>query len=343
MPMSEIRYDKLHDGHVIIAPERLHRPDCTPKEERPHRHVGKCPFCEGNEALTPPEIFALRDTGGYADEPGWKTRVVPNLYKAVQIETPHRHHYGAFEYHEGFGAHEVIIDTPEHRTSMAQWSETEIVNWLRTLKARHADLRRDTRIAFISLFKNEGTDAGATQPHSHTQLIGLPFVPASQRGYFERAARYFKQHGTSLVAALLQSEEAAEDRIVAALNGFTAFCPYASAYPFEVLIASKSVRGQIDTLDEKQFEALAPLLKDVLKKLEGQLGCFDFNLEVSTPPLHEHGNLGLLERTDDMFRFMIRIMPRIYRHGGFELSSQTMINPVTPELAAKLLRGTENA
>lgn len=341
--MSEIRYDRLHDCHVIVAPERLRRPDCMPMHVRPLRHVKKCPFCEGNEALTPPEIFAIRESEGYANEGGWKTRVVPNLYKAVQIETPHRHHYGFFECHEGFGAHEVIVDTPEHRTSMVQWSEAETVYWLQTLKARVADLRRDRRIAYISLFKNEGADAGATQAHSHTQLIGLPVVPSAQRDYFARAARHYDEHGQALLRELIEQEEVAGERIVASQDGFTVYCPYASAYPFETIIAAKGLRGQIDTLETHHFEVLAPLLLRMLGRLERELGAFSFNLEVSTPPLHDEHGAHLLERADDLLPFMIRIMPRIYRYGGFELSTQTMINPVAPEKAAKLLRGDENA
>lgn len=341
--MSEIRYDRLHDCHVIIAPERLHRPDCQPAKGRAVHHVQRCPFCEGNESLTPPEIFAIRDADSFANERGWKTRVVPNLYKAVQIETPHRHHFGLFEYHEGFGAHEVIIDTPEHRTSMVQWSEEEAVNWLRTLKARINDLRRDRRIAYISLFKNEGTDAGATQPHAHTQLIGLPIVPKMQREFYAHAAKHFHAHGKALIATMLEHEQSVGERIIASRGDFTAFCPFASAYPFEVIIAATSLRGHIDMLEDSHFAALAPLLLQTLSALERQLGCFAFNMEISTPPLHETQEKTPSEHTGEICRFMIRIMPRIYRHGGFELSTQTIINPVAPEQAAKLLRDGINA
>jgi UDPglucose--hexose-1-phosphate uridylyltransferase len=336
--MSEIRYDRLHDCHVIIAPERLHRPECYMQKKRPLHHVQKCPFCEGNEALTPPEIFAIRKAGSFANERGWKTRVVPNLYKAVQIETPNQDHYGLFEYHEGFGAHEVIIDTPEHRTSMTQWSEEEAVNWLKTLGARVADLRKDTRIAHISLFKNEGAEAGATQPHVHTQLIGLPVVPKVQRERFARAARHFQTHKKALMSTIIEHEESIGERIVGSAGDFTAFCPYASAYPFEVIIAAKTLREQIDTLDAQQIATLAPLLLKVMTGLEHQLGCSVFNLEIATPPLRDDDEHDLLNQAPDICRFMIRIMPRIYRLGGFEVATQMIINPVRPEQAAKLLR-----
>ncbi len=341
--MSEIRYDRLHDTHVIIAPERLHRPDCnfdlsTQKSEDPH-----CPFCEGRESMTPPEIFALRTPGSFANEEGWQTRVVPNLYKAVQIEVPHRHHFGLFEYWEGFGAHEVIIDTPEHYTSMTQWSEANITAWLQTLRQRVSDLRGDHRLAYISLFKNEGVQAGSTQPHSHTQLIGLPFIPKSEREGYQRSYEHYIHHGHALLEAVLAHEEEDGERIVAQHGDFTAFCPYASAYPFEVIISSKKALGQIDTLSDASMASLAPLLLSVLKRLKQQMGCFDFNLAVSTPPLQEEsvGN-ELLSCVNAANRFSIRIMPRIFKYGGFEQSTGVIINPVSPELAAKQLRESDD-
>lgn len=338
--MSDIRYDRIHDTHVIIAPERLHRPDGFMRESGEKVVDKNCPFCEGNEALTPDEIFAIRDNEAMVNEKGWKTRVVPNLYKALQIETPYQHHYARFEHWEGFGAHEVIIDTPKHYSSMTEWSEEEVVTWLQTLRARVADLRRDHRMAYISLFKNEGLEAGATQTHSHTQLIGLPIIPKNHRELYQRSYEHYNHHGQSLLAEEIQREEEAMERIVAIEGDFTAYCPYASAYPFEVMIGSKKTLGQMDTLSDERMKAFAPLLLKTLKTLKIQLGYLDFNLSITTPPLQE-GTVeqGLLYHVDEVCRFTIRIMPRLYKHAGFEVSTGMMINPIAPEFSAKLLRG----
>lgn len=341
--MSNIRYDRIHDTHVIIAPERLHRPDCNIDVDDKKPVDENCPFCEGHESMTPPEIFSRRKPGSFTNKEGWQTRVVPNLYKAVQIEAPHQHHYGLFEHWEGFGAHEVIIDTPEHYTSMTEWSEKAVVEWLKTLRSRVRDLRHDMRISHISLFKNEGIQAGATQAHSHTQIIGLPIIPKVEREKYQRNYEYFKQNGQSIVESVILHEEENEERIVAKHGDFTAFCPFASAYPFEVMISSKKALGQIDTLSDSSMETLAPLLLSTLENLKTQLGCFSFNLVITTPPLQE-GTVdhGLLSCVDGASRFAIRIMPRIYKHGGFEVSSGVIINPVLPEVAAKLLRESTN-
>ena len=337
--MSEIRYDRLHDRHVIIAPERLRRPDCHTEVSQKPTTTHPCPFCEGHESMTPPEIFALREEGSLPNTPHWRTRVVPNLYKAVQIEAPCEHHFGLFEHWDGFGAHEVIIDTPKHRTSMTEWSESEAADWLRTLRERVADLRRDGRIAYINLFKNEGAQAGATQTHSHTQLIGLPVIPKEERTAYMRSFEHLKAHGCSLMETVIEHESKQGERIVAVSNGFTAYCPYASAYPFEVVLTNAQLREQIDTLGDTTIEALVPLLLKTLKTMRRQLGCFDFNLIVSTPPLQAQDMpYELLESVAESCRFYLRIIPRLYRQGGFEAATGIMINPVTPEAAAKLLR-----
>lgn len=337
--MSEIRYDRLYDQYIIIAPERLHRPNYYANGVHQREADPSCPFCEGNEALTTPEIFAIRDVKTLPNASGWQTRVVPNLYKALQIEAAYEHHYGAFEHWKGFGAHEVIIDTPRHTHSMADWQESEVTAWLKTLRARVADLRRDSRIAYIALFKNEGVEAGATQTHPHTQLIGLPMIPKRQREYYHRAYEHYRTHHQALMVSEIEHEEGSGERIVASEGVFTAYCPYASAYPFEVMVASKEAVGQIDRLSDASIASLGTLVLEVLRRLKVQLGYFDFNLEVITPALQEGMvEQGLLHDVDGALRCAIRIMPRIYKHAGFEVSTEMAINPVAPEFAAKLLR-----
>lgn len=331
--MSEIRYDRLHDTHVLIAPERLRHPEAPAEfEEAPIPEP--CPFCEGNESMTPPEIYALRTEGSYPNEGGWETRVIPNLFKAVQIETPPNHHFGLFEYWEGFGAHEVIVDTPRHTTSMCEWSYAETVAWLKTLRQRVGDLRRDHRLVHITLFKNEGKNAGATMQHCHTQLIALPLVPKMCSEMYRRSYEYFQTSGHALMESILSHEEQIQTRIVEKMDEFIVFCPYASAYPFEVMISSIKEAGQIDTLSRTRIDTIAALLRSTLHRMQRQLGRFHFNLWISTPPLIDSEGIG----SADLCRFTIRIMPRLYSYGGFESATGIMINPVEPELAAKLLR-----
>lgn len=336
--MSEIRLDRLHGQYVLIAPERLHRPDYHRAELDESESERPCPFCEGNEALTPPEIFALRENA--PDTAGWQTRVVPNLYKAVQIEeTLHSDRRGIFERFSGVGAHEVLIDSPEHHKGFAERSPEAVSQWLRTILRRCADLRNDKRLVHMSVFKNSGGNAGATQPHPHTQLIALPVMPFHDKAYYEADYDYYRRHGRSQVEDIVENERQEKVRIVEEIGNFTALCPFASSYPFEVMIMPRKNFTRLETCRRDDIDDLARLLHGVFVRMKRQLGVFDYNLTFRLPPLNRHfDNASFFDELQYYNRFTVRIMPRIYRHGGFELATGTAINPVSPEEAAALLR-----
>jgi UDPglucose--hexose-1-phosphate uridylyltransferase len=338
--MSEIRYNRLEDSYVIIAPERLHRPDYM-AWRKGDESVLSCPFCEGNESKTPPEIYAIRDyEGRFADEKGWSTRVIPNLFKAVQIEAPYLlKQVGANKVWDGFGAHEIIIDTPNHLHAMSEWSQRTFFNWLKTIQTRIHDLRNDSRIAYISVFKNHGASAGASQSHPHTQLIGLPIVPKNVARKYERIHNYYMSSGRILVDDIIEEERLDGSRVVIETDSFIAFCPFASEHPFEVMITSNLVPAELDKIGDNELEELSALLQELFKIMELQLGNFDFNLSISVSPMKKPFDPDSnLKQVPTVCRFTIRIMPRIYRHGGFEIATATMINPVQPEHCAQLLR-----
>ncbi|HLD22314.1 MAG TPA: hypothetical protein VJA83_00125, partial [Sulfuricurvum sp.] len=161
-----------------------------------------------------------------------------------------------------------------------------------------------------------------------------PMVPKGCGELYRRSYEYFQTSGHALMESILKHEEETECRIVEKRGEFTAFCPYASAYPFEVMISSIKEAGQIDTLSRTRIDTVAALLISTLQRLKRQLGEFHFNLWVSTPPMIDSEGIG----SADLCRFAIRIMPRLYNHGGFEHTTGIVINPVSPEMAAKLLR-----
>lgn len=339
--MSEIRYNRLQDSYVIISPERMRRPDYMSwsKEEE---SSSICPFCEGKESMTPNEIFSIRDKGSFADEKGWLTRVVPNLYKAVQIEAPYQlKNVGTNKVWDGFGAHEIIIDTPKHLSSISEFSSVDIFNWLKTIEARVSDLRKDKRIAYISIFKNQGQSAGATQSHPHTQLIGLPIVPKEIEHKYERIHHYYMDSGRALMDDIIDEEKREGERVIRETDSFIAFCPFASEYPFEVIITSESLSAEIDKIEDEKLEELSTLLKELFATMNLQLGNFDFNMSLSVPPMQKYFYVDAnIDHKSTTCRFEIRIIPRIYKHGSFELFTGTMINPIEPEYCAKLLRSS---
>ncbi|WP_456480281.1 galactose-1-phosphate uridylyltransferase [Nautilia sp.] len=323
--MSEIRRDFLRNDYVLIAPERLHRPVETEYETK-KKSIKRCPFCPGNEKLAAKEIYSLKIGGE------WKTRVVPNLYKAVMIEADLKSlKDGVNEKWEGFGAHEIIIDTRRHIRSY-EMEKDEIFYWLETVNERVCDLKNDKRLVYANVFKNDGGNAGASQGHPHTQIIALPLMSFEQRRYFGFLYEYYLKHGRSALDDLYESEKNSP-RFIKESEHFLVFAPYASEYAFETAILSK-------TTDMTETEELSGLIYEIYAGLKKELGTFDFNVLFYFAPLNRNfENEAYFDDVKFFFRFFIRIVPRIYKLGGFEVSSGIKINPLLPEIVAKLLKG----
>lgn len=339
--MSEIRRDRFYNRYVLIAPERLHRPDLHVNSSTHKIPKSRCPFCEGNESLTPKEIFALRDN--MADSIGWKTRVIPNFYKAVQIELEDiSQRDGMFEHIPGVGAHEILIDSVCHECTMQKLEVASIENWLRTIIIRIEDLKKDKRLIYLSIFKNHGSSAGATQEHPHTQILALPITPQNEQSFLKHNMRYYRRHGRGKIEDMLYNELLAQERVLYDKWSFGAFCPYASAYPFEVIIAPKKNIASLEYCSRDDLSSLADCIKVVFSKLHTQLGDFDYNLYFNIPPINPNfENESYMSYLHKNYRFSIRITPRIYSLGGFEISTNMAINPVSPEECAILLNSKD--
>ena len=328
--MSEIRYDLIHNEYVLIAPERLHKPIelATPKIEIPKN----CPFCPGHEEMSPKEIFSVKINGK------WVTRVVPNLYKAVAIENNFDFDTdGMNERFGGFGAHEIIIDTPKHTASFSNMDLIEIYYFLKTIKQRVMDLKKDKRIVFLNIFKNKGLKAGASQPHPHTQIIGLPVMSNFQKGLFKRSFDFYKSHGKSMYEEIFLFESKNKRKIYSS-DEFLIYNPFASAFAFESIILSKNFPS-IENMNDDILKELSIHIKKIFSVLNLELGDFSFNMLFYLPPLNKNfENEEYFDELNNIFRFFIRITPRIYNIAGFELMSSSALNPVVPEEVARLLR-----
>ncbi len=336
--MSEIRLNRINNQYIIIAPERLHRPNLENNRLKKKIH-SKCPFCEGNEHFTPSEVFAMRDNA--KDSPSWKTRVVPNLYKAVQVELEDiSKRDGMFESMAGVGAHEVLIDSPSHESDLGELTKEEIENWLRSMIIRIDDLSGDKRLIHLSIFKNYGQNAGATQDHPHTQILALPIMPHNELIFLQRNMKYYRRHGRGLMRDMVENEKNSKKRVLKEIGNFISYCPYASAYPFEVIIAPLTNIANLNGCTRQEISDLSLLIKKVFRMLNNQLGTFDYNLYFNLSPLNTNfENEEYMSAIEKNYSFYLRITPRIYRLGGFELATGMAINSVAPEECAKLLRG----
>jgi UDPglucose--hexose-1-phosphate uridylyltransferase len=328
-----LRFDITTNDWVIFAPRRALRPhDFQQRPKAPTPDTDKaCPFCPGNEHLTPAEVFAVRD-GSPPNSRGWKVRVMPNKFPALRIEEDfHRGQSGRlFSYMGGCGAHEVIIDSPSHSLVLAQQAVEQVRLLLWTLQQRYIDLMRDPRFQTIVLFKNHGERAGTSLAHPHCQLIAASVVPHMLRHKLSVAAQYFDRTGECVYCAMAEEELAAKERLVTMNDHFIALCPYASTVPFETWIFPRVRQSSFRWLDPSLLRPLAEILKNVLARLYVGLNDPDFNLTIDTVPRGEEQG--------EYFLWHIQILPRLTQRAGFEMGSGMSINPVLPEEAAALLR-----
>jgi UDPglucose--hexose-1-phosphate uridylyltransferase len=246
-------------------------------------------------------------------------------------EAPNRESLGRlFRQMGNCGAHEVIIDSPDHHCPLALQPIEQISLLLRTLQQRYIDLMRDPRFQTIVIFKNHGEQAGTSLVHPHCQLIATPVVPHMLRQKIAVAAQYFDQQGTCLYCDLLADELNDQHRIVTLNDHYVALLPFASSVPFETWIVPRHRQSSFRWVDPSVLKPLAEVLKSVLAKLYFGLGDPDFNLSIDTAPRGDEDA--------EHFLWHIRILPRLTTRAGFELGSGMSINTVLPEEAATFLR-----
>jgi UDPglucose--hexose-1-phosphate uridylyltransferase len=337
--MSLIRYDVTTNDWVIFAPERIRRPYDVKKSTGPSirpRSEELCPFCPGNEHLAGPEIFALRGNTA-PNKPGWTVRVIPNKFPALRIEEDHhRQETGPLHrFMGGCGAHEVIIESPEHGSSFDRQPVEQVEFVLRTLQLRFNDLMRDSRFQAIVIFKNHGEGAGTSLRHPHWQLIATPVVPRTLRLKHAVATDYFDQTGKCLYCDILEEELAVRERLVVENEHYAVITPYASRVAFETWVLPKVHHCSFGWVDAASLRPLAAVLKTVLGKLNQTLDNPDYNLTINTAPRGDEDKR--------YFLWHIEILPRLTHPAGFELGSGMAINTVLPEDVASYLRDAKIA
>lgn len=327
--MSVMRLDETTWDWVIYAPARRLRPhDGRPSGTIESRAAEPgCPFCPGNEALTPPEIAAVR----HRETNAWRVRVIANKFPALTIEESPERQRDVFAFMEmgGCGAHEVIIESPVHNLFLAQHPASHLETLLATLQGRHRDLMRDRRFQTVVIFKNHGLEAGTSLAHPHWQLVATPVVPRLLREKHATATEYFDRTGNCLYCMLRNREIEAKERLLTMNDDFVAFLPYASHMPFETWIVPRFHQASFTQLGENRLRPLAEILKVVLLKLYTGLENPAFNLTIDDVPRGDEDK--------EYFLWHIRILPRLATPAGFELGSGMSINTVLPEAAAEFL------
>lgn len=340
--MSELRWDPLKLHWVIIATERGRRPRDFQVEPN-EAEMTSCPFCYGNEDKTPAEIFAIRPSGP-ANAPNWKVRVIPNKYPVLRIEGEIKSKgYGLYDVMTGIGAHEVIIETPQHEKGLADLSVVEVTDVLVAYRARFLDLRRDSRFRYMVLFKNHGVRAGATLAHSHSQLIAVPLTPPVAATELKICRDFYANKERCIFCDLIDFELTCGDRVVKEFPNFVSVTPYASCFPFELRLYPKKHSHDFAMMDDGQLAELAAAMKDMLLRLKTVLKDPPYNFILhSAPPQQQR--LGKPEYWGSLeydYHWHIELVPRLTQIAGFEWGTGFYINPTSPEDAALFLRDAE--
>jgi len=327
--MSELRKDPVVGRWVIISVERGKRPtDFISPSQR--KKGGFCPFCHGNEHTAPPEIMAFRPAGTLPDSPGWTLRVVPNKFPALQIHGElNKTGEGIFDKINGIGAHEVVIETPEHNLSLATMPLKAVEDALWAYYMRLNDLKKDRRFRYVLIFKNEGEDAGASLEHTHSQLIALPIVPKLVKEEVDAAEQYFNFKERCIFCDVISQELEDGRRVIYENKDYLALAPFAPRAPFETWILPKRHESAFSP-PTKDFSLLAEILQRVLKQIDRILDVPPYNFIIHTSPFYNE--------TNEYYHWHIEIMPKLTKIAGFEWGSGFYINPTPPEEAAKFMR-----
>jgi UDPglucose--hexose-1-phosphate uridylyltransferase len=329
----EIRIDQLTGLRAILAPARADRPDAFAPAPTAGREgaAESCPFCEGREDRTPPEVWAARPGGGEPNSLGWTARAVPNLFPVLggdrrDPRPPRSDKAGAPELYEAFpaaGGHEVIVHGPEHATSLAELSEERLAGavaaWRERMRA-HAP-----GASYVHLIVNEGPDAGASLEHSHAQLYALGFVPAQVARERERASSYHQRTmGGHLLSDVAVEEVRRKERLVAIDDEALLVCPWASRSPFEVRVVPRRPAAAFEHDGEAGVAMIRTAVTALARLFETPP---QLNLWVRTAP-----------RGTEEFCWHVDILPRLTVRAGFELGTGVEVNIYPPERAASDLR-----
>jgi UDPglucose--hexose-1-phosphate uridylyltransferase len=328
--LSELRKDPITGRWVAIATDRAKRPSDFIRQTVPPASHAVCPFDYGNENKTPPEVLAYRNSGG-RDQAGWRVRVVPSKFPALGIEGElNKQGDGMYDKMNAIGAHEMIVETPDHAATLSELPEKQIEEVLWAFRDRVNDLKKDRRFRYILLFKSHGASAGASLEHSHSQLIALPVVPNRIKEEVDGAQSFYALKDRCIYCDIIRQETASGVRMVTETDRFAVLEPYAPRYPFETWILPKRHQSHFEESDAATLENLAWVLRSTLRKIDKVLERPAYNFIVHSSPVQD--------APLPHYHWHFEIVPKLTKAVGFEWGAGFYINPTPPEESARFLR-----
>ncbi len=329
--MSELRRDPVLGRWVIVNTSQSLSPDEYGKEERVFHQQEICPFCPGREDRTPAEIESVRYDGSAPNTPGWITRVVPNRFPVLDIEGDlDRKGIGIFDMSRGVGAHEVIVETPDHCKDFPDFSPQELYEVINKYTSRSIDLAKDKRFKYVLIFKNYGWAAGASLEHAHSQVIALPMVPKYVQQSAKGAQAYYETHRSCVYCDILKQEFSDKERIVIENDHFVCFTSFTSRFPFETWIMPKQHQSSFCEMTEQARRGLAHILKETLLRNKKCLSDPSYNFFIHTAPIRCS--------LPQSYHWHLEIIPKLTKMAGFEWGTGFYVVRTDPAKAAEYLR-----
>jgi UDPglucose--hexose-1-phosphate uridylyltransferase len=316
----EVRTDWFSGRKGIIVTERGKRPDYFKRIPEIEKKI--CPFCPGNEKMTPKAeiIIKVKESSELETKYGkeieyagdWQARVFRNLYPAFDTVSN--------EANYPYGYHYLIVETKEHDKDISNFSNIELKAYAQAMISTKEMIEKDEKIQYVAIFKNYGKEAGASVPHSHTQVIGSALVPPN----IKREQEIFSKKENAM--SLLIEEAKNQERVVVDKDGLVAFTPYVPISPYELWITSKEKEKDITKQPEKLF-ILLKLIRIVIHTMEKNFGYISYNFYFHISP-----------REEEKFHWHMEIVPRVNVYAGYELGFGIVIITANPENVAALYR-----
>ena len=333
---SQLRYDEVSKDWVVIAPGRGKRPEAY-KRQRLHveMDLAKCPFCNLSIDAAPILTFAngKMNEAPQALDPDWTLAVIPNKFPAfcpASGQNICKTKFGSV-YHsmDAAGFCEVIV-TRDHNRHIGEMDASQVEEILAAYQARFLALKKHKIVEYISVFHNHGVEAGASQPHPHSQIITSPLIDVDLRNALVNSKKYWRKHKKCLSCEMTAWELEVKERLVCENDDFVAICPFAPKTAFEVIVAPKEHMPYFEKIDGRQRKSLAEVFSTALKKVCKGLGDPPFNFYLHTAPCDG--------KKYPYYHWHWTIMPRAAVFAGFELGTRMEISTITPESAAEYLR-----
>ena len=343
MPYNELRKDYLLNRWVVIATERGRRPTDFSKQRAQSAKAAVCPLCIGNEHMTPAatllylkendEIVKTKDPSEGDRPSNWLIRVIPNLYPAFgpPKQTEDKAQIFKGEYlGNAIGAHEVIVESPNHDENPADAELPQLELLIQAYIDRIKELGSKAYVKYVSVFRNYGQEAGASLSHAHSQVIAMPIVPSMIQEELEASKSYFERGGKCVFCDIIE-QETKGPRIIFENSDFAVFTPYASIAPMAFWIFPKKHAANLLSLSSTEITSFAKTLKASLKALKDV---------VNDPPYNFGLHISIDKTAEEFYHWHLEVYPKLSIWAGFEISTGTYINTITPETAAESLRKT---